>query len=270
MAGRVHGHLALVTGAGSGIGAASAIALASEGATVIVTDIREDAAHAVAQRIVAAGARATSWALDVASEDDWRNAVRRARAELGPITILHSNAALTSKEAYHGDLGVVDLSMDLFDAVIAVNLKGAVLGCKHVIPAMIDAGGGSVILTSSVKASTGSAYRTAYSVSKGGIESLTRVVATGYGKSGVRCNAIAPGIVATDATAPLPDKQREALRAAHLTPELGTADDIANAVVYLASNEAKFVTGQVLFVDGGLASHTEALSPQGSRTNLID
>lgn len=266
MAGRVRERIALVTGAGSGIGAASSVALAAEGATVIVTDIREDAAHAVAEQIVADGGRATSWALDVASEDDWRTAAQRARADLGLITILHSNAALTSRDAYLGDLGVVDLSMDLFDAVIAVNLKGAVLGCKHVIPGMIDGGGGSVILTSSVKASTGSAYRTAYSVSKGGIESLTRVVATGYGKYGVRCNAVAPGIVVTDATAALPDEQLRALRAAHLTPELGTASDIANAVVYLASDAAKFVTGQVLCVDGGLAAHTEALSPAGART----
>lgn len=266
MAGRVDGRIALVTGAGSGIGAASAIALSAQGAAVIVTDIRDDTAAKVATDIINAGGHATSWALDVASEDQWRATVERARAELGPITILHSNAALTSRHAYDGDLGVVDLSMELFDAVIAVNLRGSVLGCKHVIPVMIEAGGGAIILMSSVKAATGSAYRTAYSVSKGGIDTLARVVATGYGKRGVRCNAIAPGIVLTSANAAMPESQMLALRQAHLTPELGTAEDVANAVVYLASEEAKFVTGQVLCVDGGLASHTDALSPAGSRT----
>jgi NAD(P)-dependent dehydrogenase (short-subunit alcohol dehydrogenase family) len=266
MTDRVAGRIALVTGAGSGIGAASAAALSAEGASIIVTDIREDAASAVAAQIVAAGGRATSWALDVVNEDDWRATIERSAADLGPITILHSNAALTSREAYDGDLGVVDLSMALFDSVIDVNLKGSVLGCKYVIPGMIEAGGGSIILMSSVKASSGSAYRTAYSVSKGGIDSLARVVATGYGKSGVRCNAIAPGIVLTAANAAMPEDQLLALRAAHLTPQLGTTQDIASAVLYLASDEAKFVTGQVLCVDGGLAAHTEALSPAGSRT----
>lgn len=263
--GALDGRVALVTGGGSGIGAASAAAMANAGATVAVTDVDAGAAKAVATAISESGGLAVSRALDVASEDDWVRTVEAVRAEFGPVRVLHSNAALTSREAYAADLGVVDLDVELFDRVLAVNLRGGMLGCKHVLPGMIAAGGGSVVLTSSVKGLTGSAHRTAYSVSKGGLDALTRSVATGYGKAGVRCNAIAPGIVATDAIDSVPAAQRKLLEDAHLTPSLGRPADIANAVVFLASDAAAFITGQVLCVDGGLAAHTAALSPAGSR-----
>ncbi|GAA1268948.1 glucose 1-dehydrogenase [Pseudonocardia aurantiaca] len=265
MAGRVDGRVALVTGGGSGIGAASARALAAAGAAVAVTDLDEESARDVAERIGKDGGRAVAYRLDVSSEPDWVRTVAAVGEELGPITVLHSNAALTSPEAYAADLGVVDLDVELFDRVIAVNLRGGVLACKHVVPGMLAAGGGSIVLTSSVKGLTGSAHRTAYSISKGGLDSLARVVATGYGKGGVRCNAIAPGIVATDAIASIPAAQRSALELAHLTPSLGRAEDVANAVVFLASDDAAFITGQVVCVDGGLAAHVAALSPAGSR-----
>jgi NAD(P)-dependent dehydrogenase (short-subunit alcohol dehydrogenase family) len=262
MAGRLHGRVALVTGAGSGIGAASAAALAAEGAAVAVTDVDPEAAEKTAFEI---GGGARSWRLDVSAEADWAAVVPEVTAALGPVTVLHSNAAWTGAEAYAADLGVTDLSVEVFDRVIAVNLRGGVLACKHVIPGMVAAGGGSIVITSSVKGLTGSAHRTAYSVSKGGLDALTRMVATGYGKAGVRCNAIAPGIVATDALAAVPAAQLRVLEDAHLTPTLGRAGDIAHAVVWLASDEAAFVTGQVICVDGGLAAHVAALSPSGSR-----
>jgi NAD(P)-dependent dehydrogenase (short-subunit alcohol dehydrogenase family) len=265
MSARLAERVALVTGAGSGIGAASATALAAAGASVAVTDVQADAARRVAEEIRAGGGTAVHLTLDVADEHAWAGCVEAVRERLGTITVLHSNAADTSREAYAGDLGVTELSMELFDQVLAVNLRGPVLGCKHVLPGMIAEGGGSVVITSSVKGSTGSAHRSAYSVSKGGLDALTRVVATGYGKSGVRCNAIAPGIVATDAIDTIPAAQRAALEDAHLTPALGRPGDIADAVVFLASDEARFVTGQVLCVDGGLAAHVPALSPAGSR-----
>jgi NAD(P)-dependent dehydrogenase (short-subunit alcohol dehydrogenase family) len=262
---RLDGRTALVTGAGSGIGAASAAALAAAGAAVAVTDIDLDVAHQVVAGIVEQGQRAIAVALDVSAEGQWIEALALVRAELGPVTVLHSNAALTSAEFYAADLGVVDLEVEVFDRILAVNLRGGMLACKHVVPDMIASGGGSIVLTSSVKGLTGSAHRTAYSMSKGGLDALTRTVATGYGKSGVRCNAIAPGIVATDAMESIPAAQRQALVDAHLTPSLGRPADLANAVVFLASDDAAFITGQVLCVDGGLAAHVPALSPAGSR-----
>lgn len=258
------GRIAMVTGAGSGIGAASARSLAGAGASVVVTDVDGDAARRVADSITSGGGRASALRLDVSVEQDWVSALDVITRDLGPVTVLHSNAALTSAEAYAADRGVTELEMDVLDRVLKVNVGGAVLGCKHTIPGMIEAGGGSIIVTSSVKGLTGSAHRTAYSVSKGGLDSLVRAVATGYGKAGVRCNAIAPGIVLTDATASMPDTQREALTAAHLTPGLGRPEDIAAAALFLASDAAAFVTGQVLCVDGGLVAHTPALSPAGS------
>jgi len=265
MVARLAGRVALVTGAGSGIGAASAAALAAAGAAVAVTDVDLPAAEAVAKDLADRGHQALALWLDVASEPAWCEAVSAVADQLGPVTILHSNAALTSPSDYAADLGVVDLSVEVFDRVIAVNLRGGVLGCKHVVPGMLAAGGGSIVLTSSVKGSTGSAHRTAYSISKAGLDALARAVATGYGKGGVRCNAIAPGIVVTDALASVPAAQRAALEDAHLTPALGAAADIAHAVVFLASDEAAFITGQVLCVDGGLTAHTAALSPPGAR-----
>lgn len=262
---RLDGRVAVVTGAGSGIGAASAAALAEAGAAVAVTDIDLEAAQRVAAAIVDKGHSAVALRLDVADEAAWVAVLDEVRRVLGPVTVLHSNAALTSPEAYAADLGVVDLDVAVFDRIIAVNLRGGVLGCKHVVPGMVAAGGGSIVLTSSVKGLTGSAHRTAYSISKGGLDALARSVATGYGKGGVRCNAVAPGIVLTDAAASIPAAQRAELEAAHLTPSLGRPEDVANAVVFLASDAAAFITGQVICVDGGLVAHTAALSPAGSR-----
>jgi NAD(P)-dependent dehydrogenase (short-subunit alcohol dehydrogenase family) len=256
MTGRLDGRVALVTGAGSGIGAASAAALAAEGASVAVTDIDLDSATAVAAEI---GGRA--WRLDVASEAEWIAVVAEVTEALGPVTVLHSNAAWTGAESFGADLLVTDLSVEVFDRVIAVNLRGGMLACKHVIPGMVAAGGGSIVITSSVKGLTGSTHRTAYSISKGGLDALTRMVATGYGKAGVRCNAIAPGIVATPAIDSVPPAQKAALEDAHLTPSLGRPEDIARTVVFLASEDAAFITGQVIRVDGGLIAHTAALSP---------
>ena len=260
MAGRLDGRVALVTGAGSGIGAASATALAREGASVAVTDIDLEAASAVAGRI---GGRA--WRLDVSQEAEWIDVVGQVSAAFGPVTVLHSNAAWTGAESFGADLLVTDLSVDVFDKVMAVNLRGGMLACKHVIPGILTAGGGSIVITSSVKGLTGSTHRTAYSMSKAGLDALVRMVATGYGKAGVRCNAVAPGIVATAAIDAVPAAQKAALEDAHLTPTLGRPEDIADAVVFLASDEAAFITGQVICVDGGLAAHTAALSPPGSR-----
>ena len=260
------GRTALVTGAGSGIGAASAAALARAGATVAVTDIDAESAATVAKQITAAGGAASSYRLDVADEAEWAACVAAVEAELGSIPVLHSNAAPTGGELMNRDLDVVSMDVTLWRRILDVALTGGMLACKHTVPGMVAAGGGAIVITSSVKGQTGSAYRTAYNSAKGGLDALVRTVATGYGKKGVRCNAIAPGIVETPGLREtVPAARLQELEDAHLLPYLGGAEDIAEAVVFLTSDAGRFVTGQVIVVDGGLTAHAPALSPGGSR-----
>jgi NAD(P)-dependent dehydrogenase (short-subunit alcohol dehydrogenase family) len=256
------GRVALVTGAGSGIGAASARALAAGGAAVAVTDVDTAAAARVASHIAQAGGQAMAVGLDVVDADQWQHAVEVTAAEFGPITVLHSNAAPTADRVMRRDLDVVSLDPDVWDFVIAVVLRGTMLGCKYVIPPMVAAGGGSIIVTSSIKGRTGSTMRTAYATAKGGLEQLVRMIATGYGPHGVRCNAVAPGIIDTPGLRETADAgYMAALQSAHLVPRLGTTDEIADAVVYLASDSASFITAQTLVIDGGLSAYVPALSP---------
>jgi NAD(P)-dependent dehydrogenase (short-subunit alcohol dehydrogenase family) len=259
------GRVALVTGAGSGIGAAAARALAAHGAAVAVTDIVGDSAESVAKEIGHNGGRAIAQVLDVADEDGWRAAVAGAEAELGMITVLHGNAAPTGAAVMSRDLDVTSMDCDLWDLVMTVVLRGNMLGCKHVIPSMISAGGGSIILTTSVKGRTGSSARTAYSVAKGGLDQLVRMVATGYGHLGIRCNGIAPGIIATPGLRETVGEEYVAsLLAAQLVPRLGTAEDVAAAVVYLASAASSFMTAQTLVLDGGLTAYVPVMSPRAA------
>jgi len=257
------GRVALVTGAGSGIGAASARALAARGAAVAVTDLAGEAAARVAKVIEEEGGRAVAHTLDVVREDDWAAVVARTEADLGPIGVLHGNAAPTSGEAINRDLDVVGMDAQVWDVMMTVILRGNMLACQHVIPSMTSAGGGSVILTTSIKGRTGSTARTAYSVAKAGLEQLVRMVATEYGPFGIRCNGIAPGIIATPGLRETAgDAYVARLRAAQLIPHLGTPEDVAAAVAFLASDESSFMTAHTLVIDGGLSAFVPVLSPR--------
>lgn len=258
----VSGQVALITGAGSGIGQASAHALAAAGAIVVVTDIDLASAQLVCDEIAAIGGNATAEALDVTDEAAWESVVSRTAAHLGPIGILHSNAAPTGSAVMQRDLDIVTMDVEVWDFVIRVVLRGNMLACKYVLPAMIDSQYGTIIVTSSVKGHLGSTRRSAYGTAKGALEQYVRIVATEYGRYGVRCNAIAPGLIDTPALRiSADDRYLAEIEEACLIPRLGLESDITAAILYLASAESAYMTGQTLVIDGGLTSYMPVLSP---------
>ncbi|MCH2170869.1 SDR family oxidoreductase [Myxococcota bacterium] len=252
----LEGRVAIVTGAASGIGLASARALAAAGARVVIADLNGEGARRVASEIGGAGGTAIAVEVDVGNEGEVRAMVEAAVESFGGLDILHNNAAEVSADIMGRDLEIDQMDTDVWDRVMVVNLRGPMLGCKYAIRAMLEGGRGSIIHTSSASALTGDLGRPAYAASKEGLHSLTRNVATQYGKRGIRCNAIAPGVIETPALARnVPQEQIDAYLSHHLTPRLGRPEDIADAVVFLASDQSAFITGQVLCVDGGLLSH---------------
>jgi NAD(P)-dependent dehydrogenase (short-subunit alcohol dehydrogenase family) len=256
MTGRLQGKVAMVTGGAGGIGAATARALAREGASVVIVDIDGDRAEQTADGIRNTGAEAIWERADLSDETAVAAVVRSSVAHFGRLDVLHNNAALTESEFLSQDTQVTDLSLEVWDRTIAVNLSSQMLTCKHVIPEMVRGGGGSIINMSSGASLKGDRTRTAYGVSKAGVNTLTMYVATGHGKKGVRVNTIVPGLIITDAVrAHLTDDILESLGRATLTPYLGQPDDIANLVVFLASDESRYTTGQMIAIDGGMSAH---------------
>ncbi len=254
--GRVDGKVAIVTGGAGGIGSATARALAREGASVVVVDIDDDGAARVAAEIEDSGGTASSVRADLSEEADVVTAIAAAGDRYGRLDILHNNAALTDSDFLSRDTRVTELSMDVFERTMAVNLRSQVLTCKHAIPLMVLTGGGSIVNMSSGASLKGDRTHTAYGVSKAGVNTLTMYAASGHGKQGIRVNTIVPGLIVTDAVrAHLTDEIVEALGRSTLTPFLGEPDDIAHLVVFLASDESRYITGQMIPIDGGMSAH---------------
>ncbi|MET7480572.1 glucose 1-dehydrogenase [Streptomyces sp. NPDC005648] len=253
--GRLDGKIAVVTGAASGIGAATARRVAAEGAHTVVADLNLDGAKAVTEEIRAAGGLATAVPVDLGDVDSVRAMVAAAVETYGGLDVLHNNAAATHLAARR-DLAVVEADPAVWDDTMRVNLRGTMVAIQAAVPHMIARGGGSVINTSSGSGLTGDLRNPAYGASKAALINLTQYVATQYGKRGVRCNAVVPGFIVTPASAGSAHGAiREAMLRHHLTPRLGRPEDVASAVVFLASDESAFVTGHALRVDGGLLSH---------------
>jgi NAD(P)-dependent dehydrogenase (short-subunit alcohol dehydrogenase family) len=262
--------VAVVTGAGGGIGKPTALTLAASGASVIAADIDFDAASITAGLIRDNGGKAIAVRVDITREADVQALMAAAQNEFGGIDVLVNNAALGSREDHdiHGMDGA------LWDHVVAGNTRGTMSCCKHALPAMIEKGSGVIVNIASGAALTGQLTLPAYAAAKAAVISLTQSVATMYGKQGIRCNAIAPGLILHERLAPgYPPAHIQMDLDNVLTPYQGTAQDIANAVLFLASDSSRFITGHVLPVDGGLLAHTpfyagiRALdSVQGSRS----
>ena len=255
MSKRLQGKVAIVTGAASGIGAETATRLAHEGAAVVVADINLPGAEQLVTRIIATGAAAAAVRVDLGDEQSITDMVAFAVNRFGGLDILDNNAADTRLSATR-DVGVEHTDTQVWDTIMRINLRGTMLACRAAIPRMRARGGGSIINMSSGSGLTGALAPTAYGVSKAGIITLTQYVATQHGKEGIRCNAIAPGLIVTDAASSYASGPfGEMMLRHHLTPRLGTPGDIAAAVAFLASDEAAFITGQTISVDGGLLAH---------------
>jgi NAD(P)-dependent dehydrogenase (short-subunit alcohol dehydrogenase family) len=250
---RLDGKIALITGAGSGMGRVAAQMFASEGARVVVAEFAEAAGTETAGLVTDAGGDATFVQADVSREDDARRMVEEAVARYGRVDVLYNNAGIMPE----ADHSVIDTDVAIWDQVMAVNLRGVFLGCKYAIPQMLDQGSGSVINISSFVALLGcSVPQDAYTASKGAVLSLTRSLAVQFGGRGVRSNAICPGPIETPLLMDwlLKDEAAKQLRLnRNPTGRFGKPEEIVNVAIYLASDESRWTNGAHFVIDGGIS-----------------
>lgn len=246
---------AIVTGAGSGIGAASARRFADEGASVVCADIRVARAQQTVDAIVDAGGRAVAAEVDVRSATHNEAMVDLAVSEFGGVDVAFFNAGTVRPG------NAVKLSEEDWDVVMDTNVKSIFLGAKHVLPVMADGGGGAIINTASVSGLRGDPSGIAYGASKAAVINLTRCLATDHAAQGIRVNCICPGVIDTPPVKRMlaDDATRERVGHTHLLDRLGLPTEIAAAAAWLASEESAFVTGEALIVDGGLTSRAAEL-----------
>lgn len=240
---RLKGKVALITGGGQGIGRATAERFACEGATVVVADINLAKAEQVAAEL---GHGAFALHLDVGAAASVEAGIASIIERCGRIDVLVNNAGITR------DARTVKMTEEQFDAVVNVNLKGVWLCCRAVAPQMVDQRSGSIINASSIVASSGNFGQANYAATKAGVVAMTKTLARELGPSGVRVNAVAPGFIATDMVATIPDKVLDAVRDRTPLRRLGAPEEIAAVYAFLASDDASFINGALIPVDGGL------------------
>jgi NAD(P)-dependent dehydrogenase (short-subunit alcohol dehydrogenase family) len=255
--GKLEGKVAVITGAAMGIGRASAILLAREGAKIVVADIDDKDGEETVRLIEEAGGEALFAKTDVSKPEDVEAAVDAAVDAYGGLHVLHNNVGIALGAS------VVDTTEELWGRVLDVNLGGVYRGCKYAIPHMVRYGGGSIINSASVQGLRGFKGWAAYAASKGGIIALTRQVALEYAPHGIRINCIAPGTILTPMNVQVfeeaedPEALRETWNRMHPIGRFGQPEEVAETVLFLAADSSSFITGQCLIVDGGLTIKAE-------------
>lgn len=242
--GRINEKVAIVTGGASGIGAGIVDLFVAEGATVIAADINEEALNKASEK-----ANVYGMYLDVASDDSWANLVKEVEEKFGKIDILVNNAGIASEKPFD------QITKEDWDLMLSINGYGAFAGMKHVAPHMIEKGKGSIVNISSYTAQIGQGFN-AYTASKGAVRAMSKAAATEFGRHGVRVNTLFPGIIETPMTDALQDSKELLNQLIQMTPlqRLGLPKDIAEAVLFLASDESSYMAGAELVIDGGFSA----------------
>ena len=248
---RLDNRVAIIAGGATGIGAATARRFVAEGARVVIGDLNIDGARALAQEL---GENASAQWYDATDRESIRALVDDTAARFGALHILHNNTALTGKGRQSPDLGVADIPVEMWELTLNVNVTSFLMASQYAIPHMIAAGGGAIVNTASNSGRFGDLVRTAYGASKAAIISLTQHIAVQHGQDGIRCNAIAPGVILTEAMSKLPELA-SLIKPHILTREFGGPEDVAALAAFLASDESRYITGQVIPIDGGASVH---------------
>jgi NAD(P)-dependent dehydrogenase (short-subunit alcohol dehydrogenase family) len=254
---RFAGQVAVVTGGASGIGEATCRRLVAEGADVVIADVNGAKAAALAADL---GKHASARQFDASEAASVESLISSTLERFGRLDVLHNNAAISSPEVHARDRNPIDITFETWDQVMAVNVRGYMAGCKYALPIMISQGSGAIVNTASTGGFAGDITRMAYSVSKAAIIGLTRQIATHYGRKGIRCNAVAPGLVLTPGTRGAAPQVIEVMQRHLLVPEVGKPEDIAAVVCFLASNEARYINGQTYIADGGMLAHNPSMA----------
>ncbi|MBV8083875.1 MAG: SDR family oxidoreductase [Chloroflexi bacterium] len=248
--GRLDGKVAIVTGGAAGIGRATGLRLAQEGAAVVIADLNADGGQRVADEIAATGARSLAVHTDIGKPEQVRHLVDRTVETFGHLDVLHNNAF----RLYEGDRDFTTSTVEAWAGAIETNLLGHMLCCRYAVPHMIEQGGGSIINMASTVALGAGDQNVAYGVSKAAVIALTKFVATQHGKQGVRCNTIVTGFVLTRPEQRVPERVEVWFQNQH-TARVGEPDDLAAVVAFLASDEARYVQAATIEVSGGALAH---------------
>ena len=264
--GRLSGKVAIVTGSTSGIGIGIAKVYAKEGAQVIICGRREARGQEVVDEIVAEGGKASYHFMDITQAESIEALMADTAKEFGKIDILVNNAANVALK----DGRVDELTLEMFDDIVQSDLRGTFYAIKCALPFMLENGGGSIVNIGSMASCGGDLGSTAYACAKAGVDILTQYTAQQYGKQGIRCNCIRPGLIVTPQNeAKVPQALKDIFLGSIMVNRYGCPEDIAHAAVYFGSDESAYVTGQIINVDGGMNSHAPTVAQfreMGSRT----